>query len=434
MTVLCLLNLVFIFVDFCEDEDVLIRQGNPNLPNVQALSLQEINSADLEDLFLPSTGLDTDDLFMAAPLVLPAEMTKQPCDELLELDQGVAMEVSADHHGFVSETQTYDLPLNNSPISSFSPSASVVTSSSFPDVLCSPYLTSPAAQQTFTYPTPPPPAPVSVNIPDQLVAADNPPSLVPVSASRQNSELDLICTILGEDLAASSSQSTQPTTLTNSYSDSPLQLHDVHSLMINSPPQSVLSCDGSTFTDSRTDCDVMSLASSLPSPSPSWLCTGKNLDTERSNRGSQTERRLSPSCSPIAEPMQTSSDGTPSPFNRSRGSSSSEVGPEKDQFIKMPFYDFKKILDDPAVSERDKDDVKGIRRRGKNKVAAKVCRQRKLDLINGLQYEIDLLKGEKDKLLDRTKAEQQRLQWYKHRWSKLVANNGVSSSSNVIVS
>ena len=43
--------------------------------------------------------------------------------------------------------------------------------------------------------------------------------------------------------------------------------------------------------------------------------------------------------------------------------------------------------------------------RGKNKVAAKVCRQRKIDLVNGLQYEIDLLKGEKDKLLDRTKAE-----------------------------
>ena len=409
---------------------MLIRNhGNPNLPNVQALSLQEINSADLEDLFLPSTGLDTDDLFMATPLVLPAEMTKQPCDELLELDQGVAMEVSADHHGFASETQTYDLSLNNSPISGFSPSASVVTSSSFPDILCSPYLTSPATQQTFTYPTPPPPAPVSVQLPDQLVAADIPPHpLVPVSASRQNSELDLICTILGEDMT-----STQPTTLANSYSNScTLQLHDVHSLMINSPP-SVLSCDGSTFTDSRTDCDVSSLASSLPSPTP-WISTGKN--TERSNRGSQTERRLSPSRSPITEPMQTSSDGTPSPLNRPRGSTSSDVGPDlgKEQFIKMPFYDFKKILDNPTVSERDKDDVKSIRRRGKNKVAAKVCRQRKIDLVNGLQYEIDLLKEEKDKLLDRTKAEQQKLQWYKHRWSKLVANNRGSSTSAVIIS
>ena len=63
-----------------------------------------------------------------------------------------------------------------------------------------------------------------------------------------------------------------------------------------------------------------------------------------------------------------------------------------DGIVHMPFYKFKKILDSPSLKDQAKSEIKNIRRRGKNKIAAKNCRQRKLDLILGLQQEIDQLK------------------------------------------
>ncbi len=64
----------------------------------------------------------------------------------------------------------------------------------------------------------------------------------------------------------------------------------------------------------------------------------------------------------------------------------------------MPYYQFKKIIDNGEVSETDRSIAKTIRRRGKNKVAAKNCRQRKLDMLDGLQSEIDKLKVAKIKV------------------------------------
>ena len=64
----------------------------------------------------------------------------------------------------------------------------------------------------------------------------------------------------------------------------------------------------------------------------------------------------------------------------------------------MPLHQFKKILDDPTVDQNEKEYVKSIRKQGKNKVAAKNCRQKKIGVVMGLQEEVDKTKEQKKRL------------------------------------
>ena len=70
---------------------------------------------------------------------------------------------------------------------------------------------------------------------------------------------------------------------------------------------------------------------------------------------------------------------------------------EEKKLIDMQYYQFKKLLDDPSIAEKKKEVMKSIRRKGKNKFAAKVCRQKKVHKVKGLEQEIEQLK--KTKLL-----------------------------------
>ena len=120
----------------------------------------------------------------------------------------------------------------------------------------------------------------------------------------------------------------------------------------------------------------------------------------------------SPSPSPRTSHYSTSSVGSsssgacyypPSPSPGACNSPSSSKSPRKggnsrDRLVDMPFYQFKKILDDPNVDPTEKEEVKNIRKRGKNKVAAKNCRQKKIEVVMGLQQEVDRMKEEKKRL------------------------------------
>ena len=127
----------------------------------------------------------------------------------------------------------------------------------------------------------------------------------------------------------------------------------------------------------------------------------------------------SPSPSPRTNHYSTSSVGssssgacyyTPSPdsgylkgtsISPSSSKSSGKQSPRpltKDKIVDMPFYQFKKILDDPSVDTSEKEQAKNIRKRGKNKVAAKNCRQKKIEVVMGLQQEVDRMKEEKKRL------------------------------------
>ena len=81
----------------------------------------------------------------------------------------------------------------------------------------------------------------------------------------------------------------------------------------------------------------------------------------------------------------------------------------QEKLVSMPFHQFKQILDSSKVEDKDKEEAKCIRRRGKNKVAAKNCRQRKLEIIFGLQQEIEQLREAKSKLAVKSQDLQQEI-------------------------
>ena len=162
----------------------------------------------------------------------------------------------------------------------------------------------------------------------------------------------------------------------------------------------------------------------------------------------------SPSPSPRTDRYSTSSVGstsagasyyTPSPdpiyFNYTGGSpkdSSSSLSSKssgkrsplpdsRDKIVDMPFYQFKKILDDPNVDCDKKEEVKNIRKRGKNKVAAKNCRQKKIEVVLGLQQEVDQMKDDKKRLNMRCQGLEREINMLKQRCSSFRSLSHSSS-------
>ncbi|XP_065919983.1 nuclear factor erythroid 2-related factor 3-like [Dysidea avara] len=68
--------------------------------------------------------------------------------------------------------------------------------------------------------------------------------------------------------------------------------------------------------------------------------------------------------------------------------------PSSDELVTMPFYKFKRLLDDPSLTAKEKAEAKAIRKKGKNKHAAKHCRQRKMAKLDGLEHEVASLQDQ----------------------------------------
>ena len=145
-----------------------------------------------------------------------------------------------------------------------------------------------------------------------------------------------------------------------SYAQSPYSSHQCHS---PSPSPSVDHYSiGSVSSNSTAACYY--------SPSPeSRVSAARNRLPSSSTSSSKSSRQMSP------------------------------LPSKKEKLVEMPFFQFKKILDDPGVDHNEKEEAKNIRKRGKNKVAAKNCRQKKIEVVMGLQQEVDQMKEQK-KLLD----------------------------------
>ena len=69
--------------------------------------------------------------------------------------------------------------------------------------------------------------------------------------------------------------------------------------------------------------------------------------------------------------------------------------PNHEELVGMPFYKFKRLLDNPSLSTDDKAKVKAIRKKGKNKSAARHCRQRKMAMLEGLEQEVASLQQQR---------------------------------------
>merc|ERR1719446_853750 len=80
--------------------------------------------------------------------------------------------------------------------------------------------------------------------------------------------------------------------------------------------------------------------------------------------------------------------------------------------INSPVDSFNELLTRPGLSAEQIQLCHDIRRRGKNKVAARNCRKRKMDTIEELQHQVDQVRRRREQLLRaREELEAERARW-----------------------
>ncbi|KAI7809047.1 nuclear factor erythroid 2-related factor 2a [Triplophysa rosa] len=90
-----------------------------------------------------------------------------------------------------------------------------------------------------------------------------------------------------------------------------------------------------------------------------------------------------------------------------------------DMIINLPVDDFNEMTSKHELNEAQLALIRDIRRRGKNKVAAQNCRKRKLENIVGLEYVLDSLKEEKERLKKEKSERSASLREMKHQLNAL---------------
>ena len=157
---------------------------------------------------------------------------------------------------------------------------------------------------------------------------------------------------------------------------------------------------GGTHVTTLLDSSMLHLAP--PPPSPSSIdrhsLTSPQSPMARSPmaRSPRSPMARSPVArSPPASPHRRSLSLSPTPSSKSTGQ---ELSEEDKRLINIPYYQFRRILDDSSIPEARKEQIKNIRRRGRNKMAAKVCRTKKLSMISGLEREVELLRKAKSQM------------------------------------
>ena len=276
--------------------------------------------------------------------------------------------------------------------------------------------------------------------------ASTPPPPLPLSPSSSCYELDLLVSMCNQQ-----SSSVQTVPLTPSPSPGPYQYHHQHHHHHQGFPV-VNYGGGSSPTHSLP-------STPPPPPSPHNMITSpayhsnygfnplvKEQSTSQPLNGCTTGVLACPSSSLHGTPTNTDTGSTyascstqiptranhhsPAPSSSSHASSNGTVSSSTatsdsnkstspssadDKLVSMPFYQFKKILDSPSVPVEKKSNIKTMRRRGKNKVAAKACRQRKVELVMGLQQEIDQLRALKDTKSSQEQSLQREIEsWRSH--------------------
>ena len=422
---------IILYIDCFEDEDsALQRDVDPSLADSSSIPLNVINTTGL-DGFFPLDMIGEGDVFMANGVSL--------VDELFELDQGVAMEASEAHLPVTSCSDidsVYDLPFTSPPICNPAPLVSF-----------SPHYTSPVHS----------PSPVSSMSSCTTLATrshdyhvTNPlhslePSSLINGDLHSNGDLELICSMIQNDNKDTKSfidlsnlpslpHRTIPSTTGEFTPTSNMMASPTTFMNLAKPHGNHLLTDLYTKPQTLSDYSI-TLATSEGLGGGGW----SNDFVHNTDRGSQTDQRSSSPSPTYPIPSPTSSITTDYPdseFSKDLGSPdmpNTVIGLSKTDIIKMPFYEFKKILDSNTVSERDKEQMKAIRKRGKNKMAAKHCRQRKLDVLSGLQQEVDRLKGVKARLALKALSLQHEIEGYKNKCTgRVYANSSRIQLSTVV--
>lgn len=77
-------------------------------------------------------------------------------------------------------------------------------------------------------------------------------------------------------------------------------------------------------------------------------------------------------------------------------------GVSEQKVVEMPVSEFNIFVE--KLSEEEANFVREVRRRGKNKEAARICRKRKIEVIDSLGDELELMKNEKRRILEEQRA------------------------------
>ena len=420
--------------EFCDTEDPPLRQPPHNLP---PLNLQELNTSDLQSFLVESTLSDRD--HSVTPSL--AHSPFHAMSLLEDIDPGVFVtEVEQSTHVLLEDGVIEKSPIHSPfPLTSPSPVCATLNSMSLGDNGQG-YSPSPmddwSNHHNMLHYSRYSNAGSSVGSEYSSsvdVCAGSPylftsgsfvsSSSAPVSSGQQY-ELDMLVSVCsGQPTAthhpatpvqtASFTPSHPPPSPTPSYHHSPAHFDPVHSYGGGSSPVHSLPATPSTpHTHSITTSPV------TPHQQP-HAYEGDPLIS-----GQLTQMHGGGAASPIPSPhgmgtanytscsTQTPLQRTPSPIPgtgmRHKPSDSSDFNtpkqkqanrkPENEQLVHMPFFKFKRLLDSPSVTDEKKTDIKNVRRRGKNKIAAKMCRQRKQELVLGLQQEIEALKSHREQI------------------------------------
>lgn len=135
----------------------------------------------------------------------------------------------------------------------------------------------------------------------------------------------------------------------------------------------------------------------------------------------ETEPSDRPPLSPASSINSSHDDLSDSDISKSRNYSTQSI-------VSMPFHKFKENLDSPHMTEQEKSELKEIRRRAKNKMVAKMCRQCKMDLITSLQQEVEQLRKSKRELQCRAESLQREIEDLQTRCSEFSSRPAQSSN------
>ena len=131
--------------------------------------------------------------------------------------------------------------------------------------------------------------------------------------------------------------------------------------------------------------------------------------------------------SPSPPPAYKLNDSVPPPIDKEPKAFGSNVihlgngmALTEREVVDMPVHELNRLLYQSKLTEAEISLIKETRRRGKNKVAARNCRKRKMDTISELEKEVDELKAKKDKVAEERDLLAKELEIYKSKTESLT--------------
>ena len=175
------------------------------------------------------------------------------------------------------------------------------------------------------------------------------------------------------------------------------------------------------FSDSKRLFCILYLDTSLtPAVNGEWQGAALPLST------TATIKQEKPESGIVSRP----STSTPSRFTPTKAprdftgsqpaiatSGASRFPASEDEIVDMSISEFSNFLE--TLSDADAQKARDIRRRGKNKVAARLCRKRKIELVSDIETDIDSLRKKREDIINERKKLQAENAYYRNKISEL---------------